>query len=170
MKDLNENKRFWKKIKPLSSDKGLHINNFILKDKNRLVNDSSITANIFNNYFISTTNVLNLKPSMPKSKSFSNLLELYEDHFSVSKIENTKFIEVSPDKVRKIMQPLNKKKSAISFCIPVIHLTESVDIYLQFLTDIINQPLKNSIFPDELELAEVIPIFKKADPFEKMNY
>ena len=38
------------------------------------------------------------------------------------------------------------KKSAISSCVPVKRLTESVDIYLPFLTYIINQSLKNSIF------------------------
>ena len=33
MKDLNDNKRFWKKVKPFSSDKGIQTNNIILKDK-----------------------------------------------------------------------------------------------------------------------------------------
>ena len=61
------------------------------------------------------------------------------------------------------------KKSAISSCISVNYLTESVDIYLPFLTDIIDQSLKNGMFPDELKLAEVIPLFKKADPLVKMN-
>ena len=60
------------------------------------------------------------------------------------------------------------KKSAISSCIQ--HLTESVDINLPFLTHIISQSLKNGIFPDELKLAEVIPLFKKVDPFDKINY
>ena len=88
MKDLNDNKKVWKKIKPFFSDKGLQTNNIVLKDKNRLVTDSSIFANIFNNYFINITNTLNLKHSMPKSKSFSDLLKLYEDHFSALKIKN----------------------------------------------------------------------------------
>ena len=52
------------------------------------------------------------------------------------------------------------KKSAI----------QSVDIYLLFLIGIINQSLKNDIFPEELKLAEVISLFKKADPFHKINY
>ena len=69
MKDLNDNKSFWKKIKLFFSDKGLQTNNIILKDKNRLVTDSSIIANTFNNYVINITNTLNLKPSLPKSKS-----------------------------------------------------------------------------------------------------
>ena len=77
--------------------------------------------------------------------------------------------EVSPDEIRKTIQSLNKKNSAISSCIPVNHLTESVDIYLPLLTDIINQSLKNGKFPDEFKLAEVTPLFKKADPFDKIN-
>ena len=45
-----------------------------------------------------------------------------------------------------------------------------MDIYLPLFTDIINDSLKRGIFPDELKLAEVIPLFKKADPFDKTNY
>ena len=63
-----------------------------------------------------------------------------------------------------MIESLNKKKSAISSCIRVKHLTESVDIYLPFLTDIISQS------PDELKLAEVIPLIKKAYAFDKVNY
>ena len=44
-------------------------------------------ASKFSNYFINITNPLNLKPSIPKSKSLSGLLKLCEDHFSVLKIK-----------------------------------------------------------------------------------
>ena len=76
------------------------------------------------------------------------------------------------DEVRKIIQSLNKKKSAISACIPVKlrYLSESEDIYLPFFADIINQSLKNGILPDGRKLIEVIPLFKKADPFDEINY
>lgn len=52
-----------------------------------------------------------------KSKSFSDLLKLYENHFSVFKIKENykiqnkfKFREVSPDEVKMIIQSLDKKK------------------------------------------------------------
>ena len=44
-----------------------------------------------------------------------------------------------------------------------------MDIYLPLLTDIINDSLKRGIFPDELKLAEVMPLFKNTDPFGKTN-
>ena len=75
----------------------------------------------------------------------SDLLKLHEEQFSALKIKEKynilskfQFKEVSPEEVGTIIHSLNKKKSAISSCIPVNHLTESVDIYLPLLTDVIN--------------------------------
>ena len=77
--------------------------------------------------------------------------------------------EVSSEEVKKVIKSLNKKKSAISSCIPVKVLTDSVDTYLPIFTDIINSSVRNGTFPEELKLAEVTPLFKKADPFDKVN-
>ena len=51
---------------------------------------------------------------MSESKSLSDLLKLFEDHFSVLKIKEKykiqnkfQFREVSTDQARKIIQPLN---------------------------------------------------------------
>ena len=65
---------------------------------------------------------------------------------------------------------MNKKKAAISACIPVKLLVDSIDTYLPVLTDIINNSIRNGTFPDELKLAEATPICKKADPFDITNY
>ena len=63
---------------------------------------------------------------------------------------------------------MNKKKSAISSCIPV--LIDSVDTYLPIVTDIVNSSIRNGTYSEQLKLAEVIPLFKKTDPFDKVNY
>ena len=75
-----------------------------------------------------------------------------------------------PKKVKKVMKSLNKKKSTISSCISVKVLIDSVDTYLPIFTDIINSSIRNGTFPEELKLAEVTPRFKKANPFDKVNY
>ena len=46
IKALNGNKKFWKKIKPFFSDKGLKTNNIILKEKNELITNSFTLANL----------------------------------------------------------------------------------------------------------------------------
>ena len=171
IKDLNDNKKFWKKVKPFFSDKGLETNNIILKGKNELITDSSTLANLFKYYFINITNTLKLKKSPSKFQSLSKLVTHYKDHLSIQKIKETfkikekfEFNEVSSEEVKKVIKSLNKKKAAISTYIPVKILIDSSDTYLPILTDIINNSIRNGTFPDELKLAEVIPIFKKADP------
>ena len=77
---------------------------------------------------------------------------------------------MSSEEVKKVIKSLNKKKSAISSCIPVKVLIDSVDTYLPIFTDIINSSIRNCTYPEELKLAEVTPLFKKADPFDKVNY
>ena len=96
---------------------------------------------------------------------------------SIKKIKETYKItdkfhlkEVSSEEVKKVIKSLNKKKSAISSCIPVKVLLDSVDTYLPIFTDIINSSIRNCTYPEELKLAEVTPLFKKADPFDKVNY
>ena len=54
-------------------------------------------------------------------------------------------------------------------------LSDLVDTYLPIFTDIINNSIRNGTFPEEIKLAEVIPLFKKADPFwsiliQSINY
>ena len=95
---------------------------------------------------------------------------------SIKKIKETYKItekihlkEVSSEEVKKAIKSLNKKKSAISSCIPVKVLIDSVDTYLPMFTDIINSSIRDCTFPEELKLAEVTPLFKKADPFDKVN-
>ena len=176
-KELSDNKKFWKKIEPFFSDKGLETNNIILKEKTELITNSSTLANLFNNYFINITSTLKLKQSPPKFPSITNLLIHYRDHMNLEKIKETYKItdkfhlkEVSSVEVKKVIKSLNKKKSAISSCIPVKVLLDSEDTYLPIFTDIINSSIRNCTYPEDLKLAEVTPLFKKADPFDKVNY
>ena len=84
--------------------------------------------------------------------------------------ENFHLKEMSSEKVKKVIKSLNRKKSAISSYIPVKVLIDSVDTYLPIITDIINSFIRNDTFPEELKSAEVTPLFKKADLFDKVNY
>ena len=74
IKNLNDNEKFWKKIKPFFSDKGLETNNIILKEKSELITNSSTFANLCNNYFINIARTLKLKQFLSKFPSIPNLL------------------------------------------------------------------------------------------------
>ena len=154
-----------------------------MKEKDNLITGNQKRANLFNIYFINITDTLQSKKLPLKFHSLSLKLFLFMrimKTFLKSKKKKKKkkkksfqknfVIEVSSNEVKKVTKSLNRKKCAISFCIPVSILINSMDIYLLLLTDIINDSLKRAIFPDELKLAEVIPLSKKADSSDKTNY
>ena len=45
-----------------------------------------------------------------------------------------------------------------------------MDVYLPFLTKVINHAISENIFPEQLKKSEVIPLYKKEDPLNKENY
>ena len=48
MRELNDNKTFWKRIKPFFSDKSLANNSTVLKENGNLITDTQELANLFN--------------------------------------------------------------------------------------------------------------------------
>ena len=46
----------------------------------------------------------------------------------------------------------------------------TVDIYLPYITNIINVSMEKGLFSDELKISSVSPIFKKKDDLDKGNY
>ena len=69
------------------------------------------------------------------------------------------------DGVKKIVLKLNSKKSSTYGAIPARILKQTMEVHLKYLTNTINHSLKESTFPDELKQSEVIPVYKKLDPF-----
>ena len=71
------------------------------------------------------------------------------------------FSKVTNSEVRKEILNLSSQKATKNGGIPVKILKKSVDIYIKEITFIINDCIENGIFPDNLKLANVSPIFKK---------
>ena len=65
---------------------------------------------------------------------------------------------------------LSSKKATTKGDIPANILGDSLSVYTKELTTIINNCLKDALFPNELKLADVSPAFKKDDDLNKENY
>ena len=61
MKQVSDNKPFWKSVKPFFNDKGSNSSKITLVEENNILSDEEEIANIMNNYFINVTKTLNLK-------------------------------------------------------------------------------------------------------------
>ena len=65
---------------------------------------------------------------------------------------------------------LSSKKVTNKGDIPEKIVKDSLSVYTKELTTIINNCLKDGLFPNELKLADVSPVFKKDDDLNKENY
>ena len=97
-------------------------------------------------------------------------------HPSVERIRrnieiNEKFIfqQVAKDLVRKIILNIDNFKATPVGGIPADNLKCTVDINPS-LTKITNFFFENLFFPDDLNLAEVSPVFKTNDDLDKGNH
>ena len=81
VKDLSDNKTFWKTIKPYFSNKGLNSNKMLLKEKGELVSDEKQLASIMNKFFINITKSLKLKEDLGSSPvTLNDILEKFIFH------------------------------------------------------------------------------------------
>ena len=148
-------KKCWKTIKPLL-----------------------ILANTMSHYFNSITKQLNLKTS-PQLKKLEDIINYYYNHISIEKNRSSKntqselftFNLVSSDESKREILNLSNKKASRKGDIPVNILKGAIDTYLPILTKIINSSIEQNEFPNELKLADAIPIYKKKKNFlNKENY
>ena len=175
-----KNKNFWKLCKPFFTEKGSQYDqNITLIETKRSISEKHKVANIFNKYFVNITKTLNIPEwKLQKGLTFQNLdiiLDTFSSHPSVIQItEKTNkdvfsFRHVLPWKTYRAILSLNQNKST-SGTIPTKVLRSLAKEICIPLTDFINSAILNGKFPSELKMADVIPIFKKDDPFEKANY
>ena len=82
---------------------------------------------------------------------------------------NFKFEFVFTNIVLRCMNEIDIKKSSSGEISPAITKLAKKEILIP-ITNCINRCISIKSFPDELKVADVIPVFKKEDPDNKANY
>ena len=122
VKDLSDNRKLWKTIKPYFSNKDLNSNKLLLKKKGNLVSDKKELkelGTIMNNFFINITKDLELKTdSKGELNNLKDILKAFGSHASIEKIkkavntiEKLSFRHVKDDAVRKFIMNLDGSKA-----------------------------------------------------------
>ena len=156
IKEIRDNKTFWKTLRPFFKNKSSKIT---LAKNNIVIADEKIVAELMNKYFINITKNLNLKASIINTTDdIRSLTKNYENHISIRKIKETYpeivlgsfyFKSVSLDDIKKEVLNLNPKRPSTSGTIPVTILKQTIDVHLQGLTNAINHTLQTNCFPDQ---------------------
>ena len=114
--------------------------------------DKHAITNAFNKYFVQV------------GPRLANKIDNTTDPLTyVTSSVNSIFIPyVSENEITEVIQSLKNSSAGhdsilVSIAKPLIHY------YIRPLTELINSLFENGLFPDELQIAKVIPIFKTGD-------
>lgn len=188
--NITDNKKFWKMVKPLFSDKVKSADSITLIENNKIVSDDKEVADIFNTFFGNAVKMLNiesyehfsfdeyfLRKDTENEDPIKRAIEKYADHPSIKKIKEKipivspfSFKETTLKSVMDEIENLNVSKSTPIESIPakiIKDVKHSVGpkIHIDF-----NKSVKNGIFPQNLKLADVTPLHKKENRQFTLNY
>ena len=183
-KDVIDNKKFWKTVKPFLSDKSVKSSKITLIAEDGIITDDKKIAETFNTFY--TNIVTNLKIPEYKDQEFidnciadpiSTILAKYKNHPSIIRIKTAyksscefNFKQVERVEILNEIKSLRTSKASQDSDIPTKIIKENADFFADFLHTSYNECIKSGIFPSCLKWADVTPIFKKGIKSQKDNY
>ena len=182
-KDITGNKKFWKTVKPLLSDKSKSSDKIHLSENGELLNNESETAEVLNNFFSNIVKNLKIPEYENIDPNFENVkdpifraISKYKNHPSITAIKEKaknamfNFHEVGKDKIKREINRLNKNKASQKSDIPTKIIHDNVDLFADFIVGSLKGTIKTSIFSSCLKLADITPLHKKGRKDNKENY
>ena len=183
-KNITDNKKFWKTIKPMFSNKNTSNESItIVKDEDIISNNLEI-AELFNSFFANIVSELNLAIDEDLVVNVDHIddpvlkaIEKFKFHPSILAIsekyeKNTfRFHAVSYEEILKEIKNLDTGKACQDTDIPTKILKLNADIFADFVFQIINHSITTSSdFSIKLKNANISPIHKKDSRNIVSNY
>ena len=164
-KIVTDNKKFWKIISRLFSEKAFHRECITLKESNKTITNNAELAETFNTFFSKIVPNLNIDNNLGDNITNPNITDLvfcaiqkYEKYPSVLKIKKMmgtnnlsfsfKFIE--REKIFNELQKLKSKKTCQGSNIPAKIIKQNIDIITDFIYSNFNNSLFSLYFPSNL--------------------
>ena len=133
-----------------------------ISDNDVLITDKSVIAEKFNEHF-----------SNIGTRIASNITKPNHDYFKTmpNRVKSSMFLEpVMPHEILTSLTKLKPKSSTGFDDISCKIIKESSNYIIEPLAHVINLSFKEGIFPDNMKIAKVVPIFKNGDPLNIENY
>ena len=182
-KDVADNKKFWKTVKPFLSDKLKSNEKITLVEDDKIFTQdikvaeelNSFFSNVVKNLKIPEYNETNPLPEEIANPTLKSIIKC-DKYSSVTAIRNLNIrshFEFSFDSVAEVLKEIKKLnlcKAAQSTDIPVKILKDNAEIFADYICGFFNESLNCCKFPSILKRANVTPVFKKGYLGSKQNY
>ena len=129
----------------------------------KIVSDPQQVSNIINEYFVSVGENL--------SKNITQSTNNHYNHLSGIKFNsNSMFLKLITEfEMNTYIKNLDGNKSTKSISAPIKFIKISSPIITPILTRIFNHCTIEGVFPDQLKIAEIIPVYKKGGKTIKLS-
>jgi len=136
-----------------------------LSQNGKIVNDPNKIVNIFNNYFSNLVDTL----IVPKLNSIHTVVS---NNVGTAKMSRNKY-NLNPlceKDMNSIINSFNNKYSTGYDDIPMPIIKLAKQYLIKPLTHLVNSSFVSGMFPTQLKISKIKPLFKSGDPMKKENY
>ena len=195
--DITDNKTFWKTVKPFFTDKIKTKSKITLIEKKvvsqegqeeivseKIITEDQAVAEVFNKFFINIAPNLKISTHHGYDNDFiatddqvANAVNKFRNHSSIIMIKNKKkneqgfsFGPETYDDILKKVNTLDTAKASQQSDISTKILKQNSYYFAEYFYENINQCISKSVFPSDLKLADVTPVYKKKSKNSKDNY
>ena len=167
-KNVIDNRKFWKTVKPMLSNKFVNNEKITLVDNEKIITNDKEIAKVLNDFFSNIIKTLNI----PKKDHTDSIVENVRDPTFKSILKYRKHPSILAIKRRIKSGPVFILNQIIKEDVlkEIKKLKENSDIFSNFIYQSFNNMIDVCIFPKSLKLANVTPVYKKASNNSKESY
>ena len=154
-------KNIWKVLKEAigQNDKTCSVDKIVIDDTNQT--DKAKITDVFNNHFVSIGEKIANSIEGCDESPIANIQRV------PTKIE---FQQITAAQIIKVVQRLVNGKATGIHYIPNKVSKDSIHLIAPVLMDILNLSISTKIFPDDLKVLEVVPVYKSGERENLNNY
>ena len=183
IKIFDDNRKFWKRVRPLFTDKQKPLEENITLVENEVITTvNKEVAEKLNSFFTAAVENLNIESFLTENtnvlaENLQGIVDQYANHPSIIKINenvregtNFSFKDMSPQDFESETLKLDSRKANSQDDIPTRMLIITYDIVSNHLSEHYNKAKNYQQYPASLKLADVTPIHKKDEKTLTKNY
>ena len=184
VENLRDNKKCWKVVKQLLSNKIMSSKKITLVEGTKILKNYKETAKVLNNFFstlIQNLKIPQYKEHDPISASISDpvltVVVKYRAHPSIIAIKENcnlstrfNFSFVDKEDILKEIKNLKGNKATQNTDIPTKLIKENSDIFADFIFENLNDSISQSVFPSALKLANITLVHKNDSKSKNDHY
>ena len=165
------NKKFWKNVAPLFSNKIKSKERIALIENENIISNDKKIAETFHKFFSNVVKCLHISPNPYLISGTSQTDPVFQSIEKLKKINIKKRMNNSShtfsfkfetqEKFSKLIQNLNCNKATQQYDIPIKILKENSEIFSYILCHNFNNSLFSKVFPSSLKKADITPVYKK---------